>query len=94
MQKSLCNKDNIWWNSELAGPRKQARQAWRKAIKKKTRKRLGGSKSVPYLFFKKAVRRAKRDLWRSFVESLKGHSTQILKNCKIILTNMFANMTP
>ena len=35
MRKSLRTKDNIWWNSELASLRKEARRAWRKAIKTK-----------------------------------------------------------
>ena len=33
IRKSLQKKDNIWWNSELANLRKEARQAWRKNIK-------------------------------------------------------------
>ena len=52
MRKSLRTKDNIWWNSELARLRKEARRAWRKAIKKKTRRRLGGSKARPILLQK------------------------------------------
>ena len=35
MRKSLRKKDNIWWNSELASLRKEARRAWGKAIKTK-----------------------------------------------------------
>ena len=35
MRKSLRKKDNIWWNSELASLRKEARRALRKAIKTK-----------------------------------------------------------
>ena len=35
MRKSLCKKDNICWNSELASLRKEARRTWRKAIKTK-----------------------------------------------------------
>ena len=35
MRKSLRKKDNIWWNSELASLRKEARRAWRKAVKTK-----------------------------------------------------------
>ena len=33
MRKSLRKKNDIWWNSELASLRKEARRAWRKAIK-------------------------------------------------------------
>ena len=52
MRKSLRTKDNIWWNSELASLLKEARRAWRKAIKTKQEKdwRL---KSSPYLISKK-----------------------------------------
>ena len=35
MRKSLRKKDNIWWNSEQASLRKEARRAWRKAVKTK-----------------------------------------------------------
>ena len=35
MRKSLRKKDSIWWNSEPASLRKEARRAWRKAIKTK-----------------------------------------------------------
>ena len=35
MRKSLRKKNNIWWNSELASLRKEARCAWKKAIKTK-----------------------------------------------------------
>ena len=35
IRKSLCTKDNIWWNSELASIWKEARRARRKAIKTK-----------------------------------------------------------
>ena len=33
MQKSLRMKDNIWWNSQLASLRKEARRAWKKPLK-------------------------------------------------------------
>ena len=45
MQKLLCTKDNIWWNSELANLQTEARPGWRKAIEKKQEGRLGGSKA-------------------------------------------------
>ena len=35
MRKSLRKKNNIWWNSELASLRKEARRALRKALKTK-----------------------------------------------------------
>ena len=38
MQKLLRKKDNIWWNSKLASLRREARRAWRKAIKTKQEK--------------------------------------------------------
>ena len=52
MQKSLCKKDNIWWNSELASLRKEAHRAWVKVLKTKKKRRLGGSKAMPSLFQK------------------------------------------
>ena len=69
MRNSLRKKDNIWWNSELASFQKKARRALRKAMKTKQEgdweaQKLGLSN------FNKAVRRAKRDSWRSFVESM------------------------
>ena len=58
MLKSLRTKNNIWWNSELASLRKEARRAWRKAIK--TRRKLGGSKACPILFQKSYQKRKSR----------------------------------
>ena len=53
MQNSFHMKDNIWWNSELASLRKEARhQALRKAIKIKQNK-IGRVKSSPYPTSKK-----------------------------------------
>ena len=69
MQKSLRKEDNIWWNSELASLRKEARRAWRKAIKTK-QKKIERFKKLGLAYFKQAVRRAKRDSWHSFVESM------------------------
>ena len=57
MRKSLCEKDNIWWNSELASLRKEARRAWRKAIKTKQEEDWEAQK-LGLVYFKKAVRRA------------------------------------
>ena len=68
MQKLLRKKDNIWWNSELASLRREACRARRKAIKTKQEEDLDAQK-LALSYFKKAVRRAKRDSWRSFVES-------------------------
>ena len=67
-RKSLRKKDNIWWNSELASLRKEARRAWRKAIETKQEEDWEAQK-LGLAYFKKAVRRAKRDSWHSFVES-------------------------
>ena len=66
---SLRKKDNIWWHSELASLRKEARRAWRKAIKTKQEKDWEAQK-LALSYFKKAVRKAKRDSWHSFVESM------------------------
>ena len=68
MRKSLRKKDNIWWNSELASLRKEARRAWKQAFKTKQEEDWEAQK-LALSYFKKAVRRAKRDSWRSFVES-------------------------
>ena len=73
MQKTLCKKDNIWWNSELASLRKEARRAWRKALKTKQEEDWEAQK-VALAYFKKAVRRVKRNLWHSFVESMNSHT--------------------
>ena len=60
MQKSLRTKDNIWWNSELASLRKEARRAWRKAIK--TKQEDWEVQKVALFYFKKGVRSAKRNI--------------------------------
>ena len=44
MRNSLGKKDNIWWNSELASLWKEARRAWRKAIKTKQEEDLEAQK--------------------------------------------------
>ena len=62
MRKSLRKKDNIWWNSELASIRKEARRAWGKAIKTKQEEDWEAQK-VALSYFKKAVRRAKRNIY-------------------------------
>ena len=61
MRKSLRTKDNVWWNSELASLRKEVRLAWRKAIK--TKQEGWEAQKLSLAYFKKAVRRAKRDSW-------------------------------
>ena len=68
MRKSLRAKDNIWWNYEFTSLRKEACRAWRKAIKTKQEEDWEAQK-LALSYFKKAVRRAKRDSWHSFVES-------------------------
>ena len=73
MRKSLRKKDNIWWNSELASLRKEARRAWRKAIITKQEKDWDAQK-LALSHFKKAVRKAKRDSWHSFVESMNSQT--------------------
>ena len=62
MRKSLRTKDNLWWNSELASLRKEARRAWRKAIETKQEEDWEAQK-LALSYFKKAVRKAKRDSW-------------------------------
>ena len=72
MQKLLRKKDNIWWNSELASLRKEARRAWRKAIKTKQEDWEAQKRAQAY--FKKAIRRAKRDSCHCLVESTNGQT--------------------
>ena len=60
MPKLLGKKDNIWWNSELASLRREARRAWRKAIKIKQEEDWEAQK-LALSYFKKTIRRAKRD---------------------------------
>ena len=72
MRKSLRKKDIIWWNSELASLRKEARRAWRKAIKTKQEDWVAQKHGQTY--FKKVVKRAKRDSLHSFVESMNSQT--------------------
>ena len=72
MRKSFRKKDNIWWNSELISLRKEARRSWRKAIK--TKQEDWEIQKLALSYSKKAVRRAKRDSWHSFVESLNSQT--------------------
>ena len=71
MRKSLRKKDNIWWNSELESLRKEAHRAWRKAIK--TKQEDWVAQKLGQAYFKKVVKRAKRNSWHSFVESMNCH---------------------
>ena len=84
-RKSLRTKDNTWWNSELASLRKEARRAWRKAIKTKQEEDWEAQK-LALSCFKKAVRRAKRDSWHCFVESMNSQ-TPTARLVKIIRRN-------
>ena len=85
MRKSLRTKNNIWWNSELASLRKEARRAWRKAIKIKQEKDWDAQK-LALSHFKKAVRKAKRDSWHSFIESI------IVKHQRLAWFRLFEGM--
>ena len=73
LRKSLRKKNNIWWNFKLASLQKEARQALRKAIKTKQEEDWE-AQNLALSYFKKAVRRAKRDLWHSFVESMNSQT--------------------
>ena len=84
MQKLLRKKDNIWWNSELASLRKEARRAWRKTIK--TKEEDWEAQKLTLSYFKKAVRRSKRDSWHCFVESMNSQ-TPTARLVKIIRRN-------
>ena len=72
MRKIRRKTENIWWNTELACLRREARKAQRKAIKHKLEKDWETFKQAQ-LCFKNAVRKAKRDLWRLFAESMNSH---------------------
>ena len=64
--------ENIWWNTELTCLRREANKAQRKAIKYKLEKNWEAFKQAQ-LSFKNAVRKAKRDSWRFFTESMNSH---------------------
>ena len=85
MRKSHHTKDNIWWKSELAILRKEARRPWGNAIKTKQEEDWDAQK-LALSYFKKAVRRAKRDSWHSFVESMNSQ-TLTARLVKIIRRN-------
>ena len=85
IRKLLHKKDNIWWNSELSSLRKEARRAWRKAIKTKQEEDWEPQK-LDLAYFKKAIRKAKRDSWHSFVESMNSQ-TPTARLVKIIRRN-------
>ena len=72
MHKIRRKTENILWNTELAGLRREARKAQRKAIKYKLEKDWKAFKQAQ-LCFKNAVRKAKRDSWRLFTESMNSH---------------------
>ena len=72
MRKVRRKTENIWWNTELAGLRREARKAQRKAIKYKLEKDWEAFKQAQ-LCFKNAVRKAKIDSWRLFTESMNSH---------------------
>ena len=80
MRKSLRKRDNIWWNSELTSLRKEACHACRKPIKTKQEEDWKAQK-LGLANFIKAVRRAKRDSWHRFAESInsKTPTTRIIK---------------
>ena len=84
-RKLLRKKDTIWWNSELASLRKEARRAWRKAIKTKQEEDWEAQK-LALSYFKKAVRRAKCDSLPCFVESMNSQ-TPTARLVKIIRSN-------
>ena len=83
MRKSLRKKENIWWNSELASLRREARRAPRKAIKTKQEEDWETQK-LALAYFKKAVKRAKRDSWHSFIESINNQTPITARLVKII----------
>ena len=84
MRKSFRKKDSIWRNSKLASLRKEARRTWKKAIK--TKQEDWEAQKLALAYFKKAVRRAKRDSWHSFIESMSSQ-TSTARLIKIIQRN-------
>ena len=72
LRKIRRKTENIWWNTELACLRREARKAQRKAIKYKLEKDWEAFKQAQSCF-KYAVRKAKRDSWRLFTESMNSH---------------------
>ena len=72
MRKIRRKTENIWWNTELAGLHREARIAQRKANKYKLEKDREAFKQAQWCF-KSAVRKAKRDFWRLFTESMNSH---------------------
>ena len=68
-----------------ASLRKEARRAWRKAIKPKQEEDWEAQK-LGLAYFKIAVRRAKRDSWHCFVESVSSQ-TPTAQLVKIIFRN-------
>ena len=63
---------NIWWNTKLTCLRREACRAQRKAIKSKLGNDWEAFKQAQ-LIFANAVRKAKRDSWRLFTESMNSH---------------------
>ena len=72
MRKIRRKTENIWWNTESAGLCREARKAQREAIKYKLEKDWEAFKQAQ-LCFKNAVRKAKRDSWCFFTESMNSH---------------------
>ena len=72
LRKIRRKTENIWWNTEFACLWREARKAQRKAIKYKLEKDWEAFKQAQ-LCFKNAVRKAKRDSWRLFTESMNSH---------------------
>ena len=71
-RKIRHNTDNIWWNTEPICLCREAHKAQHKAIKSK----LGNNWEAfeqAQLIFKNAVRKAGRDSWRLFTESMNSH---------------------
>ena len=65
----------LWWNSELASLRKEARRAWRKATK--TKQEDWEAQKLGLAYFKNAVTRAKRDSGHTFLESINSQTPAV-----------------
>ena len=69
----MDGKHKKWWNPELALLRQEVRQAHRKAIKTKAEIDWEAKKRAQARF-KKAVRKAQRESWKQFTQSIEGLS--------------------
>jgi len=73
LRKVRSRDGKNWWNAELTRLRKEARLANRKAMKTESQEEWE-AKKLAQRRFKNAIRKAKRESWRSFTESLESQA--------------------